>query len=141
MKKLIVLFMLLLPGVNVIAGKPPAAVTKAFEKKFPNAKDVKWTKDSPTEWEASFVIEQLEVSAIFSNAGKWLETETELPVAQLPENVSQAILKSYKGYTITEAYKIESTKPGLVYEAELKKGLKSKEVLYKEDGKPYKKPK
>ena len=116
------------------AGNPPAAIQKAFEKKFPNATKISWGKEGAIEWEAEFTFEGDKISANFAEDGTWLETEKEIKAAGLPKAVAEAINLEYPGWTIIEADKTESLKHGTIYEADIKKGLEKKAVAYKEDG-------
>ncbi len=116
--------------------KTPTAVTSAFNKKFPTATKVKWGKEGAKEWEAEFTFEGNHLSANFAEDGKWLETEKEIKVTDLPKAVTAAINSKYPGYTITEADKTETAKHGTIYEADLKKEKEKKEVAFKEDGTP-----
>lgn len=118
------------------AGTPPAAVQKAFEKKFPNATSVSWGKEGDKEWEAEFTFDGDKISSNFAEDGTWLETEKEIKIANLPKAVADAINLKYPGWTITEADKTESSKHGTIYEADLKKGIEKKDVAFKEDGLP-----
>lgn len=73
------------------------------------------------------------MSANFSNDGVWLETETEIKIADLPVAVSAAIKTKYASWAITSASKIEAAK-GTQFEADIKKGKEKKEILLNADG-------
>jgi hypothetical protein len=115
---------------------PPRAVQKTFEEKFPNAKNVNWTKETLKKWEAAFTFGGEKITANFAKDGTWLETEKPVKISELPGAVSEAINVTYQGWTITAVDKTESLEHGTMYEADLKKRLGKKEVAFKEDGTP-----
>ncbi|HLP49380.1 MAG TPA: PepSY-like domain-containing protein [Chitinophagales bacterium] len=137
-------FMLWAVGLLISAGlsaqkinndKVPAAVMSAFKAKFPAVTNATWELESKTEYEASFKLNGTEVSANFDNTGKWLETETEIKIADLPAAILATLLKDFAGYKVEEAAKIESVKTGSCYEAELKKDNETFDALFAADGK------
>src|SRR4051812_16000252 len=130
---LIATSILILTGA-AFAAVPPAKVTKAFEAKFANASDVKWGKESAKEWEAEFTFEGVKTSANFSTDGSWVETESEVKVSDLPDAVAASIIRTHPNATVLHAYRIESARNGISYEAEIKAGKKKMEVILKEDG-------
>lgn len=105
----------------------PAAVREAFSKKFPGVSDVDWGKENAQEWEAEFDQNGKDMSANFRADGTWLETETEIQVADLPSPV-QAVLQGKK---VKEAARIERADGTTVFEAEVGK----KDLLFDAAGK------
>ena len=134
MKNLILISSLMISSSSLFAGTPTTAVEKSFQQKFPSAKNVSWGKENAKEWEAEFKLNDTKISANFLLDGTWVETETEIPVTQLPPAVATSIKKQYPDWQITEADKMESRTKGNFYEADIKMGLKKKEVEIKEDG-------
>lgn len=112
----------------------PAAVTKAFNSKFPAAKEVKWGKESAKEYEAEFKLNGNNVSANFKTDGSWVETETEINVADMPAAVTAAITKKYPGATISMAEKTEQPGGKVLYETAIKVNGKKKSVELNPDG-------
>lgn len=115
----------------------PQAVTTAFAKKYPEVKNVKWEKEDDL-FEASFDRNKEEVSALFDAAGNVREEETEIEIASLPAPVKNSLSKEYADYKVKEAAKIVSEN-STTYEAELKKGKESFDLIFSEDGKLLKK--
>jgi hypothetical protein len=113
----------------------PEGVKKAFNQKFAGAKEVKWSKEGATEFEAEFDLGGHEQSASFDNTGKWMETETEIKKSELPQAVQATIAKEFTGYKIEEAEKAESPGQGSFYEVTLKNGKIGYEVQLSADGK------
>jgi hypothetical protein len=134
MKKIIFILSIVMISSCSFAGTTPEAVLNAFKQKFPAATNVNWGKESATEYEAEFKINGTKKSANFSVDGTWLETETEIPSTQLPVTITDAIKKQYPNWKIIGADKIESSKKGIMYEADIKSGLKKKEVVLNSDG-------
>ena len=117
----------------------PKTIKESFTKLFPNAKEVKWSKESDTELEAEFETAGKEQSANFDLSGKWMGTETEIEKSELPKSVTDAIAKDFAGYKIEEAEKAETPDKGKFYEVELEKGKVTYEVQFSAEGKVMKK--
>jgi len=128
-----------LKAQNVRESELPEAVKKAFTQKFPDVKEVKWSKEGATEFEAEFEINKRAQSANFDTKGKWLVTETEIRKSDLPPSVQVTIEKEFPGYKIEEAEKAESWDNGSFYEVELKNGKLKYEIQLTADGKVIKK--
>lgn len=134
MKKLLLIMSIVFVCSCAFAQTPPDAVKKAFAKKFPTATKVSWGVEGPKEWEAEFTFEGNKISANFSESGSWLETEREIKTANLPKAVLSTVKSKYSDWKIAEADKTESMKHGTIYEVNLKKGMKSKSLAFKENG-------
>jgi hypothetical protein len=140
MKKIIYVSILVLFTMNISYGqkisadKVSAAVSKAFNEKFPKATDVSWEMENKSEYEADFKLNNEKFSASFDLNGKWLETEIEIEVAKLPQVVSQSLVKTYPGFTIKEAEKIETADKGTIYEVKINKDKETFEIQLSSKG-------
>ena len=114
--------------------KVPAAVKNAFSAKYPNATHVTWGKENAKEYEAEFKLNNTNVSANFGLTGNWVETETVIPITDLPAVVTDAIKKKYPSAVITMAEKLEMPGDKLLYEAAFKVNGKKKSLELNPDG-------
>ena len=121
-KNIIVLKLAIIVSLSVNSQilKVPEAVLAAFKNKFPDAGGVKWGKENATEYEAEFKLNNTAVSANFKLDGSWVETETTISIADLPEAVSTAVTKKYPGAVITMAEKTEMPGNKIIYEVAIK---------------------
>jgi hypothetical protein len=115
----------------------PQAVKSAFAKNYPDVKNMKWEKEGDA-YEASFDLKKEEVSALFDAAGNVREVETEIETSAIPVAIKNSLTKDYGSYKITEAAKIVSHNT-TTFEAEVKKGKESFDLIFSEDGKLLKK--
>ncbi len=96
----------------------PTAVKDAFNLAHPNMKDVDWSKDG-NNFEAGYDKGKLDMTASFNDQGVLIETETEIPIYDLPSNVIDYVKKHYPNRRIKEAAKIISAGGVVTYEAEV----------------------
>ena len=124
---------------HVAAATVPATVAATFKKTFPTVKTVKWEKEG-ADYEAGFDMGPAEMSAVITAAGVLRETETEMPVAQLPAPVQKALAARYHTCKITEAAKIVTAATGTTtYEADVSQRGQHHDVLFNADGTEVKK--
>jgi len=135
MKNFIVLVAsILLSASTVHATEIPTVVKSAFLQKFPTAKKIKWEKENKNEYEASFILDNKEVSALYLSDGKLKEIETEITVSELPKAVAEALAKKYPNAKVCEFAKIERSDNSIIYETEIKIGGKKTDLLFDEQG-------
>ena len=115
----------------------PQAVKAAFSKAYPNSKNVKWEMEGDS-YEADFDFQKEEASALFDAAGNLKEVETEIAADAMPAAVKKSLAKDYADYKVKEAAKIVAENV-ITYEAEVKKGKESFDLIFSEDGKLIKK--
>jgi hypothetical protein len=125
-------------GQEIKTEQVPANIISAFQNKFPNAKDVEWEMDN-SDFEVNFEIGEVEWSAKYDPSGKLVETENEIKVSQLPQNVRQSIESEYPNCKIEEAEQATLADNSVVYEVEVEKDKKTYEVQVSTDGKILKK--
>lgn len=124
---------IILSGI-LFAAVPPDTVQKSFDIKFPKVGDLKWEKENPKVWEASFTVDGAKQSANFNIKGDWLETEREINKAHLPEKVTETINKKFAKWDILHVFKIDLNTNKVKYEVEMQSGKKKKEVTFSYDG-------
>ena len=112
---------------------PPAA-RATFKTKFPTVKSAVWEKEGDA-FEASFKQNGMAMSAVITPAGVWQETETDLPPGQLPAAVRATLARDYQAYEVQEAATIVKADGRTLYEAEMRKNGKSRDVLFTAAGK------
>ena len=130
----IILFATISCGQKINEKDLPVAVKTAFSTKFPGATSIKWGKENAKEYEAEFKLKNNNVSANFLVTGEWVETETVLPIKDLPAAVSNAIKTKYPVASITKAEKLEMPGDKTLYEVFIKINGKTKEVEVNADG-------
>jgi hypothetical protein len=139
MKKLMTLLVCISFVICANAQKPkeeiPAAAKAAFDAKYPTAQKVKWSVEKPGEFEAEFTINKVESSALFDVAGKFIESETEIEEAELPQAVKATISKDFAGYKLDEIEKATDAKGITTYEMEATKGKVKLEISFDANGK------
>jgi len=135
MKKITsILCCLLFSCVLAFAGDPPVATQNNFKQKFPAVEKVKWEKEKKGGYEASFKSNGVKYSALFSDNGEWLQTETDLGFKNLPNNVKKSFSKTYLVGSAKGASKIETSKGDVKYEVEFRPGNRMLETYFLEDG-------
>jgi Putative beta-lactamase-inhibitor-like, PepSY-like len=120
---------------KISADKVPAAAKEAFARKFPQATGATWELEKTDLYEVNFHHGKLKQSAQFDTKGNWQATETDIEQAAVPKAVMDAFAKSYPGYKIKEAEKVETPAYKESYELEIIKGTEKLEVVFLPDGK------
>lgn len=109
--------------------KVPAAVNTALHKKYPQATKVGWEKENGN-YEANWGGKDGEANSVqFTPSGSFIEIVKEIPVSQLPSNVTSYV-KSHYHTAIKEADKVTDAKGNTSYEAE----VHGKDVIFDENG-------
>lgn len=116
---------------------PPAAVQAAFRKQFPNATEVEWEQENGFVWEAEFAQEGQELEAIYWKDGRFIATERDIAVAELPA----AVRAKLEQLTILEAEEYTMPSGSRAYGVEIKtQNGKTEERFFQADGGPAKNP-
>lgn len=132
--KLLVLVVLTLNLVSCDKeASAPQKVKDAFTQKFPNATDVDWSKESDTEWEAEFKMNEKEYSSNFTQDGTWKETEYKVTASEVPQVVMDAFNTNFIEYD-TKKIEVSETIEGKVYEFIITKGETEMEVVIDTQG-------
>ena len=105
-----------------------AAAKSTFEKKYPGLKG-SWEKEDAN-YEVNFKQNGKSMSSLIDINGTIIETETVIPVSDLPKLVKAYMQKHYAGVKIKEAAKIVKASGEVNYEAEVNK----KDIVFDANG-------
>jgi hypothetical protein len=115
------------------SGDIPDAVLKNFKAKYPNANSVKWEKDEDI-FVVEFILDGQEYEAEFDKTGKWLETEKEIKIGDLPEAIQKVLNTKFSAYEVGEAEYVETADYGIIYDVVIEKRDKEIEIYFYPDG-------
>ena len=101
------------------ASKIPAPVKVTLTKNFAVITNIKWEKENGN-YEAGFVQDGKNISAIISPSGSLLETETMIKTGELPLTAASYLAQNYKGEKVKGAARIKLANGDTNYEAEIK---------------------
>jgi alpha-L-arabinofuranosidase len=111
----------------------PDLVKQSFSKVYPNIKVEAWEK-AEANYEAEFLLNNVECSALFSEHGNFIELEQEIVLTDLPKAAIFYCNLNYKDYKMNEAAVITDVYKKATYEVELKKGKEKFDLLFDEQG-------
>ncbi len=111
----------------------PAPVKSAFAQKYATASNVKWGRESKTEWEAEFKMNGKSYSANFDNAGEWMETEYAITITDIPSAVKASLDKESAGSKI-ESSEVTENSEGKFFEFVIKKGKDETALVIDNEG-------
>lgn len=117
-----------------VEGDVPGDVHIAFQKKFPNAYHVRWSQELKREWEAEFELNGKDCSAIFTEDGDWVQTETEFVESEIPSLIIKGLEERFDDFDIEEIEVLQNHE-GNFYEVQLEQDDLDLEVILSVSGK------
>jgi hypothetical protein len=111
----------------------PEIIKQSFFKIYPNTNVDGWEKEG-TDYEAEFLLNKVESSAIFDANGRFKELEQEIKITELPMAATEYCAKNYVGYKLEEVAKITNVSGKILFEAEMKKGKEYFDVMFDDKG-------
>lgn len=114
---------------------PAEAIIKALAEKYPGAQRVSWEYKHGYEV-ADFYLGNQDTEAWFDAQGKWVLTETELPLSALPVAVAESLAAGpYASWKVkNEVDKIERPEAVTLYIIEVEQGAAEMDLYYTENG-------
>ena len=113
---------------------PVEDVAKAFNLKYPNAKDITFEIEG-NYYVADFMNGTVSTSAWFTDQGKWMMEKIDILYNQLPTSVTAALKAgAYSDWKVDETDLINRTGMGAVYKIEVEKGSIETDLYYSQYG-------
>lgn len=136
MKPDLILLVIFLPIINYAHGQDlrtdavPSVVKSALQKKYPDARSVKWEKEKGN-YEANWGGKSGEDNSVqFSPTGKFIEIEKAIKVKELPEAAIAYVKVHFKGAKITEAGRVTNAEGKQFFEA----GIHGRDLIFDSNG-------
>ena len=142
MKKILFISIAFLIGNQMIAQKisadnVPLDVTSAFKNKYSKAEKPAWQMDYDN-YAVDFTFLKTQMTALFDQEGKWLETDAYITASDLPKEVKDSLAKQFgvilNTYKIEEAAKIETPDKEMYYQMVISQNLTNYDVVLAESG-------
>lgn len=116
----------------------PTQVTGAFQKDYPNATNVSWSKYRGN-WTATFGNGPYKSTAVYHANGERKDTRTPITRDKMPKHIQESILKEKPDTKLDDVVKIETPKGAKeIYRVKDMKDGKPEFKYYDADGKPVK---
>lgn len=117
------------------ANQVPDAIKQALLVRFPTVKLPEWKIKSGKIYEAEFTVSGTEITIMFDSMGKWLETESGIDPAKVPEVVSAAAARQFKGYKVIETQSVERwDEQHLIYELHFENAKEIAKAQFSSEG-------
>lgn len=146
MKKILLIGALVISGLTLKAQdfmktKVPAEVQSSFQSKFPgvNNQDVSWDKEGGN-FKAEFEMKEKEYEVLFDSKGSWVSSEIEgFSESELPESIRKQLKTGEYGSWEIDDIQVKEKPDKMIYEIEVEKGLRDKELYFDKKGNQVKK--
>lgn len=130
----------LCPAAKDVSKKQvPQPVLDAFEKAYPNAKDMEYEeeqRDGKTYYEVEYQENKKRYDVLYTPDGALIEKEEELALNEVPEAIIQAVKKEYPNGKFKETEKVMDAQGNVTgYEIEVKEGEKEWDIYTDVNGK------
>ncbi len=100
--------------------KIPQIVKTAFGKMYPAILKIDWDEEENNMWEAEFINNGIETSAVFYEDGTLIQVKEEIFYEALPQAVRNYITRYYPNASVKDTYKITDADGNITYRAEAK---------------------
>lgn len=114
---------------------PAEGIVKALTEKYPGAQRISWEYKHGYEV-ADFYLGNQDTEAWFDAQGKWVLTETELPLSAVPAAITESLAAGpYAQWKVkNEVDKIERPQAATLYIIEVEQGAAEMDLYYTENG-------
>lgn len=118
---------------------PTLEVVKAFQKDFPKVKAV-WRKDytgphrDQLSYEGDFVVNKINMTAVYNANGTFNVLEIEIKPAEIPAKISSYLAKNYPKNKINKAARVMTNANNITYEIGITLNDKWTDAIFNKEG-------